>query len=40
MAIPKKLSKEQIEINKNKQRLLNSAGYNIKVDGRLWIKLA
>ena len=33
MAIPKKLSKEQIEINKNKQRLLNSAGYNIKVDG-------
>ena len=33
MAIPKKLSKEQIEINKNKQRLLNSAGYNVKVDG-------
>lgn len=33
MAIPKKLSKEQIEINKNKQKLLNSAGYNIKVDG-------
>ena len=29
----KKLSREQIEINKNKQRLLNSAGYNIKVDG-------
>ena len=33
MAIPKKLSKEQIVINKNKQRLLNSAGYNVKVDG-------
>lgn len=33
MAIPKKLSKEQIEINKNKQRVLNSAGYNVKVDG-------
>ena len=33
MAIHKKLSKEQIEINKNKQRLLNSAGYNVKVDG-------
>ena len=33
MAILKKLSKEQIEINKNKQRLLNSAGYNVKVDG-------
>lgn len=33
MAIPKKLSKEYIEINKNKQRLLNSAGYNVKVDG-------
>lgn len=33
MVIPKKLSKEQIEINKNKQRLLNSAGYNVKVDG-------
>ena len=33
MAIPKKLSKEQIEINKNKQKLLNSAGYNVKVDG-------
>ena len=33
MAIPKKLSKEQIKINKNKQRLLNSAGYNVKVDG-------
>ena len=29
----KKLSREQIEINKNKQRLLNSAGYNVKVDG-------
>lgn len=33
MAIPKKLSKKQIEINKNKQKLLNSAGYNVKVDG-------
>lgn len=33
MGTYKKLSREQIEINKNKQRALNRAGYNVKVDG-------
>ena len=33
MGTYKKLSREQIEINKNKQRVLNRAGYNVKVDG-------
>lgn len=33
MAVPRKLTKEQAEQNKKKQRILRSAGYNIKVDG-------
>lgn len=33
MATPKRITKEQAEVNKKKQRVLRQAGYNIKVDG-------
>ena len=33
MATPKRITKEQAEVNKKKQQVLRQAGYNIKVDG-------
>ena len=33
MATPKRITKEQAEVNKEKQQVLRQAGYNIKVDG-------
>ena len=33
MATPKRITKEQAEVNKKKQQVLRKAGYNIKVDG-------